>query len=134
MRKRLTINRAAKAEIAYLLDGEVDNEGKIVSGHRVELNAMTSDQFVGFIVRKLTEAAAMKVVPDAATMAEAYAAFKRENFARPVVERWLLRLARRPVVVPADLEARVRAYLTEHSAETWDDAVCRIAEEEEKAL
>jgi hypothetical protein len=127
---RLRINGASKAEIAYLLDGEVDDDGDIVSGHRVELNAMTSDQFVAFVERKLAEAGAHKVVPDVATMAEAYAAFKRENFARPVVDRWLQRRARRPVAVPADLEARVRAYLAEHPAKTWDSAEREIANED----
>jgi hypothetical protein len=91
---------------------------------------MTSDQFVAFVERKLTEAGARKVVPDGATMAETYTAFKREEFARPVVERWFQRHARRPVAVPPDLEARVRAYLAEHLAETWDMAVRKIAEEE----
>jgi DNA topoisomerase VI subunit B len=127
---RLRINGASKAEIAYLLDGEVDDDGNIVSGHRVELNAMTSDQFVAFVERKLLAAGARKVVPDTATMAEAYVAFKRENFDRPAVEQWLQRRARRPVSVPADLEALVRKYLAEHPAETWDAAVREIADEE----
>jgi hypothetical protein len=127
---RLRINGASKAEIAYLLDGKIDDKGKILSGHRVELNAMTSDQFVAFVERKLAEAGALKVVPKAAIMAEAYIAFRRENVARPVVERWLQRRARRPVSVPVGLEALVRKYLAEHPAETWDAAVRVIADEE----
>jgi hypothetical protein len=128
---RLRINGASKPEIAYLLDGEVDDDGDIVSGHRVELNAMTSDQFVGFVERKLAEAGARKVVPDAATTAEAYAAFRREKLARREVEQRLQRFGRRPVAVPADLEACIRAYLAEHPTETWDMAVRKVAEEEE---
>ena len=48
-RARLRINGATEAEIEFLLRGE----GK--TGQRVELNAMTSDQFVAFVERKLTE-------------------------------------------------------------------------------
>ena len=33
------------------------------TGQRVELNAMTSDQFVAFVERKLTEHGAAKVIP-----------------------------------------------------------------------
>ena len=62
----LAINGAIEAEIAFLLDGE-----------RVELNAMTSDQLVAFVERKLIAAGARKVVPVKATLAEAYGAFTR---------------------------------------------------------
>ena len=70
-RKRLRINGATEAEIEFLLHGEGN------TGQRVELNAMTSDQFVAFVERKLTEHRAAKVVPSAETLAETYAAFKR---------------------------------------------------------
>ena len=120
VRRRLAINGATEAEIAFLLDGE-----------RVELNAMTSDQLVAFVERKLIAAGARKVVPVKATLVEAYGAFRREAKARPVVEAELERLARIAIETPSDLEARVKQYLTEHPAETWDDAVRQIAEEED---
>jgi hypothetical protein len=62
-------------------------------------------------------------------MAEAYAAFKRETFARREVEQRLQGFGRRPVAIPADLEARIRAYLAGHPEQTWDEAVRRIVEE-----
>jgi hypothetical protein len=82
---RLRINGATDEEIAFLLDGEIDDVGNIVSGRRVELNAMTSDQFVDFIKGKLTVTGAKKVVPDTAILTEAYVAIRREILARPVV-------------------------------------------------
>jgi hypothetical protein len=91
---------------------------------------MTSDQFVAFVERKLTDNGAHKVVPDASAMVEAYAAFRREQIAHPVFERYLARLAQRAVAVPADLEARVHAYLGEHPEEAWDNAVRSIAAKE----
>ena len=49
------------------------------------------------------------------------------------MEAELERLARIATETPSDLEARVKQHLTEHPAETWDDAVRQIAEEEEDA-
>jgi hypothetical protein len=128
VRERLRINGATDEEIAYLLDGAVDGDGDIVSGLRVELNAMTSDVFVAFVERKLIEAGARKVVPAAALMIEAYRAFVRERLAQPVIERWLVRLRSRSVAVPGNLEAQVRAFLAVNPAATWDAALRQIAE------
>jgi DNA topoisomerase VI subunit B len=131
--ERLKVNGAIDDEITYLLDGQVvddpdsDDGGKIISGHRVELNAMTSAQFVAFVERKLIGAGARKVVPGKALMGEAYAAFAREKAARPEIEALLARLGASPVAVPEDLDARVRAYLAENPAATWDKAVSQIA-------
>ena len=119
VRRQLAINGATEAEIAFLLDGE-----------RAELNAMTSDQLVAFVERKLIAAGARKIVPVKATLAEAYRVFRREARARPVVKAELERLAPVAIKTPSDLEARVKRYLTEHPAETWDDAVRQIAEED----
>ena len=123
---RLKTNGATEEEIAYLLCGPL-HAGIIDSGRRVELNALTSDQFVAFVERKLNAAGARKVVPDGETMTAAFTAFKRDVIARPVIERWLERHARCAVVVPADLEVRVRAYLAKHPAQPWESAVRSIA-------
>jgi hypothetical protein len=127
VRERLRINRATNEEISYLLDGEVDDDADIVSGHRVELNAMTSDLFVAFVGRKLIEARARKVVPAATLMIDAYRAVVLERLAQPVIERWLARIGGRSVAVPGNLEALVRAFLAEHPAATWDAALRQIA-------
>jgi hypothetical protein len=120
VRHRLAINGATEAEIAFLLDGE-----------RVELNAMASDQLVAFVERKLTAAGARKVVPAKALLADAYDAFRREKKVEEAVEAALKRLKGGPKIeTPPDIEARVNQYLAEHPAETWDDAVRQIAEEE----
>src|SRR5207245_11304797 len=50
-------------------------EGKEIvvwEGERIELNAMTSDQFVDWLQRKLEENGVTKVVPDEATLAPAW--------------------------------------------------------------
>jgi DNA topoisomerase VI subunit B len=130
LRRRLRINGATEAEIAYLLDGpiKINDEGVrvIETGKRVELNAMTSDVFVAFVERKLTEAGARKVVPGKALLDLTYRAFAREKIARPEVEALIRRLNTQPVVIPPDLGARVRDHLDMNPAETWDKAVRKI--------
>jgi hypothetical protein len=51
--RRLRINGTTEAEIEFL-----------ISGRRVELNAMTSDQFIAFVEEKLIEHGVTKVAPD----------------------------------------------------------------------
>lgn len=124
-RRRLRINGATEAEIEFLLRGEGN------TGQRVELNAMTSDQFVAFVERKLTEHRTAKVIPSAETLAETYAALKRGDMARQALEAELARLNAEPIDVPADLAERVRAYLDEYPKETWDAAVRAVVEDDE---
>jgi hypothetical protein len=119
--RRLAINGATEAEIAFLLNRE-----------RVELNAMASDQLVAFIVRKLIAAGARKVIPATEALAAAYGAFRREQKIQGAIEAGLKQLKAEPKIeTPPDIEARVKQYLTEHPTETWDDAIRQIAEEEE---
>jgi hypothetical protein len=118
VRRRLAINGATQDEIEFLLSGE-----------RVELNAMTSDVFISFIEQALAAAAVAKVVPPKRVVEQVYAAFARSERAQAALEEELDRLKDEVVTIPADLEASVRAYLAEHPAETWDDAVRKIADD-----
>jgi hypothetical protein len=113
--ERLRINGATDEEIRFLLDGE-----------RVELNAMTSDVFVAFVERKLSEHGVAKVVPAPSTLAEAFTAFRRGAAAQAALKAEMARLNAEPVEVPADLEKRVRDHLAENPEETWDAALRAI--------
>jgi Histidine kinase-, DNA gyrase B-, and HSP90-like ATPase len=117
-------NGATQAEIDYMLTGEGN------TGRRVELNAMPSDVFVAFVERKLTGHGLRKVIPAAETLAETYAAFKRSQMAAEALEAELARLNATPVDTPAELRERVDAYLEANPAETWDDALQAIMEDE----
>jgi hypothetical protein len=125
LRRRLARNGALPDEIDFLLSGQGQN------GQRVELNAMTSDQFVAIVERRLTEHGAAKVVPSADTLAQAFVAFRRGEMAQQALEAELARLNAGPVDIPADLDERVRAYLDEHPEATWDAAVRAIIEEDD---
>ena len=113
--KRLRINGATEEEIDFLLNGE-----------RVELNAMSSDVFIDFVERKLTENGVAKVILSVETLAKTFTAYKRGAMAQAALRAELMRLNALPVDVPADLERQVRDWLEQNREETWDDAVKAI--------
>lgn len=117
--RRLRINGATDDEIAFLL-----------SGRRVELNAMTSDVFVRFVEDGLRANGVTKVVPPISTLAETYAAFRRGSIARRALEAELARLNDEIIDTPAKLEQRVHDHLAAHPVGTWDDSVRAVVEED----
>jgi hypothetical protein len=117
--ERLKVNRATGAEIEFLM-----------SGRRVELNAMPSDMFVRFVEDGLRTHGVEKVVPDASLLANAYVAMKRSAQAGTALAAELERLNADPVETPAGLADEVRRRLAENPAATWDDAVKAIAVED----
>jgi hypothetical protein len=50
---------------------------RLRSTRRVELNAMTSPQFVAFVERKLLENGVAKIIPDQKLLAKVYAGMER---------------------------------------------------------
>jgi hypothetical protein len=55
-----------------------------------ELNAMTSDQLVTFVERKLEHHGIKKVIPDEEELAEAYRLFARSDVVEQIVEGELM--------------------------------------------
>src|SRR5262249_16333918 len=102
---------ATQAEIDFLLY------------NRVELNAMTSDQLVAFVERKLTAHGVKKVVPEKEHLAEAYRLFDRGRHIEIIVEEELKKLADKEIVVPDDIEHSVREILADDPAIRWVDAI-----------
>jgi Protein of unknown function C-terminus (DUF2399) len=108
---------ATEEEIAFLCG----------RNRRIELNAMTSDQFLAWLESRLRWHGAGKVVPDAATLEaqarEAIAAgIARERAAAVEAAAWAEAAA---VVLPRDLDRRVRAILAAHPELSWEEAVER---------
>jgi hypothetical protein len=105
---------ATAAEIHFLVGNE----------QRVELNAMTSPQFIDFLEAKLAENGISKMVPDPATLA--IAAQRAAAIARMQQEIDTISATVADIDVPADLETQVRARLAERSDLTWDQALVGI--------
>ena len=98
-----------------------------MDGQRVELNAMTSDQFVAFVERKLTGAGIAKMIPSKDRLDDAYRLFARSKQIDEAVEEAIDALDDAETTVPGDLETRVRDYLAEHSGEPWESALQFLA-------
>jgi hypothetical protein len=117
-KSRLTLMRygASKGEIDMLLGQQ----------RRVELNAMTSDQFVEFVERRLAKCGAKKVVPDDETMEDAW----RRGLVQRQLEEEALReqaeWAANEADVPADLAERVRKVMSDDPRLSWDRALIVI--------
>ena len=114
-RERLKINGATELEIGFLL-----------GGHRVELNAMTSRQFIDFLESKLIDHRVRKVIPDAKGLADAYRLFARGARMKQVVEAAMAAMAKQEIATPINLERRVKAHLRAYPESSWDEAVALI--------
>jgi len=105
-------------------NGATEEEIEFLLNSRVELNAMTSDQLVAFVERKLEEQGIKKVVPDGEKLAQAYRLGARSQQVGRIVNRELKKLnGDSTVQVPDDIENRIREYLLLHPEARWDAAV-----------
>jgi hypothetical protein len=109
-------NGATPEEIDFLTNGE-----------RVELNAMTSPQFVEWLETKLEEVGVEKVVPEEGVLARAYRRAIRLARAEKAANEALAKLTNDEVAVPADLRERVEERLAEYDGDAWDDVVAELA-------
>jgi hypothetical protein len=114
-RANLRENGATAEEIEFLLQ------------QRVELNVMPSDQLMEFIERKLKEHGVKKVVPGQNQLVKTYKLFARGRRIEEVIEETLEKEDEEAVVVPKDLDERVRTHLEDHPEDRWSDAVAAIA-------
>jgi len=117
LRSQLAENGASEAEIDILLND------------RVELNAMTSDQLIAMIERKLKAYGIQKVIPDNDMLAEAYQTFHRSQQLREKFEELEEEFEGTEIEVPEDLHEKVRAVLEEHNDLRWDEAVQIVLDE-----
>jgi hypothetical protein len=124
-------NGATEPEIAFMF-ADFDAAR---STRRVELNAMTSPQFIAFVERKLKEHCITKVVPDQGLLSQAYASLKRgqrlkEALAETVedIEGEDAEEDARHSRAPKDLLRRIRALLKQRPTLRWDAALAEIAE------
>ena len=117
LRSQLAENGASEAEIDILLND------------RVELNAMTSDQLIAMIERKLKAYGIQKVIPDNDMLAEAYQTFHRSQQLREKFDELEEEFEETEIEVPEDLHEKVRAVLEEHNDLRWDEAVQIVLDE-----
>jgi hypothetical protein len=112
--------------------GATEEEIKFLRNERVELNAMTSEEFVNWLEAKLTEVGVKKYLPDEAVMGEAY---KRAFY--------LMRLAEKEkelreefknseIIIPDNLMKKVKKALSKNPENSWDKVIWNIANPKSK--
>lgn len=117
--ENLRLNGATRAEAEFLLT------------QRIELNALTSDQLVAFIERKLSEHGIKKLIPKADLLRDAYRLFMNSKRLQKVVEERIEEIENEHISTPANLTDRVTAYLQQYREKRWDEAIAAIVEDEE---
>jgi len=122
LEENLRTNGASEAEISYMFR----DFDRLRSTRRVELNAMTSPQFVDFVERKLLEHGIAKVVPDQELLAEVYVGIERGRRLKETIEQ-IGEIDMQDCRPPEDLEERVQQMLQKDPALRWDAAVAKIA-------
>jgi hypothetical protein len=115
------------------LNGATEDEVEFLLTQRVELNALTSDQLVGFIERKLAEQGIRKVIPQAGLLGDAYRLFVNSARLEKIVEKATKGIEDQDDLdAPVDLGERVAEYLQQHPESRWDAAVAAIADEDDE--
>ena len=121
--ENLIENGAEHDEIAVLVQGGWAGR---YHGERVELNAMTADQFVAWLEAKLTEQGVGKVVPTEDVLAKAYRRARYLLELEAVAKR-LREEDREAVAVPRSLGKKMTQLLGKRRDLTWDEAVWQLA-------
>jgi hypothetical protein len=116
-------NGASAADIAFMFR-DFDSTRSI---RRVELNAMTSPQFVEFVERKLRDNGIEKIVPDDDLLAEVYQSVERGRRLAEAVKK-LDEIAVGDA--PEALDERVRKLLAQKPAMRWDAAIAELVAED----
>ena len=114
-------NGASEDEIAFMFQ----DFDRLRSTRRVELNAMTSPQFIAFVERKLRDSGVAKIVPDKNLLAEIYTSMERGRRLKEAVEN-LDEINMKGFRAPEDLHRRVKKLLKERPELRWDAAIAEI--------
>jgi hypothetical protein len=114
LREQLAQNGATEDEIDFLLSD------------RVELNAMTSDELIEMIERKLKDYGLEKVIPDDQLLEETYRAFHYGNELWEAFEEARKDFQATEIAIPKNLREQVRKIQEAHQELRWDDALKEI--------
>ena len=123
-RNNLRESGATEEECNFLVSHRTSSGWK---GKRVELNMMTSRQFLDWMEAKFAEAGVQKVVPDQAVLEKAYRRAVRQAVVQKAINDTIVTLSQsKEIVIPPDLTERVRLAIT-NTAQSWDIAVWQLA-------
>ena len=118
----------SKREETLRRHGATPEEIAFLESKRVELNAMTSRQFLDFIEAKLDEHGVEKLVPEDAILEQHARRLIEQQLARKAIARVASKIAKEAASqkLPADLLARIGAALEEKPHLPWDAALAAV--------
>lgn len=128
-RENMRESGATERECAFLVEHrKYDRSGWV--GKRVELNAMTSPQFIQWIERKLEENGVQKVVPDAKMLETAYRRAWRRTRLQSIIDEAQQEIndETEAIELPSNLEKLVTKAI-QGKSEAWDSALSQLASE-----
>jgi hypothetical protein len=117
-------NGASDNEIAFMF-ADFDETR---STRRVELNAMTSPQFIAFVERKLKQVGVKKIVPEQKLLAEVYVGMRRGRRLQDAVDDLPDEIDADGLEAPKGLKRRVAAILKREPEKRWDGALAEIVD------
>jgi DNA topoisomerase VI subunit B len=101
-------------------------------GKRIELNAMTSQQFLDWLEERLRAVGVTKLVPDEQTLTTAYKHQRRVAALQDVIDKAIQAYDEQhadTLTIPADLAEQVCARITDSSL-SWDEGLWQIIRKE----
>ena len=118
----------SKREETLRRHGATPKEIAFLESKRVELNAMTSRQFLDFIEAKLDEHGVEKLVPEDAILEQHARRLIEQRLARKAIARVASKIAKEAASqkLPSDLLARIGAALEEKPHLPWDAALAAV--------
>jgi len=119
--ENLSKNGATDGERDFLVEGCSDH----YYGQRVELNAMTSDQFIAWLETKFKEHGVTKVMPDRDTLATAW--HRAHQISR--MQKAINEIKLEEVPVPQNLETQIHDLQETDETLSWDKALVQIADQ-----
>ena len=123
-RSNLSLNGATQEEIKILCQGRW-------YGERVELNAMTSDQFIEWLERKLKEHGVKKVIPSEEILEATY---RRAVYLRRLEElENKMRMGKgEKIETPKNLSARIEEAFFKRQSASWDEVIWNLVNSKNK--
>lgn len=121
-RINLRENGATEEERKFLVQGGRPRDWQ---GERVELNAMTSDQFIAWLEHKLEEAGAGKTIPENDVLKDAYRRAIRIAAIQAAIDEAAEDYDGDDVEIPGDLSKQVKDKLDDTN-KPWDDVLWNL--------
>lgn len=97
-------------------------------GYRVELNAMTADQFVTWLDSRLLALGIDKVIPSDEVLAKAYIRAQRLKRLEREVFSIVAAINAEPIIIPPDLLTQISDELDAIPGQSWDAAIAALVE------